>query len=126
MNKRPLAGVFVALMTYSRTDRGMRLIGFQTRCIRAGDIHEIVTTDQSDAVLGDQIDRVGYLGFAEITAGGVMEIGDPVRIAGTLIGRVLGFDDTHFPNHYNILIATDRLLTSQDIHLNLECPIAFG
>ncbi len=55
-----------------------------------------------------------------------MEIGDPVHIAGVLIGQVLGFDDTHFPNHYNILIATDRLLTSQDIHLDLECHIAIG
>jgi hypothetical protein len=126
MNKRQLAGLFVALMTHSRTDRGMSLIDFRTRCIRAGDIHEMVSTDQSDAVLGDRIDRVGYLGFAEFTAGGVMEVGDPVRVAGTQIGRVLGFDDTHFPNHYNILIATDRLLTSEDINLDVECPITFG
>mgnify|MGYP001214119222 CR=1 FL=1 len=126
MNKRQLAGLFVALMTHSRTDRGMRLTELRTRCICAGDIHEIVSTDQSDAVLGDQIDRVGYLGFAEFAAGGVMEVGDPVRIAGTLIGQVLGFDDTHFPNHYNILIATDRLLTSQDIHVDVESPITFG
>jgi hypothetical protein len=86
----------------------------------------MVTTDQSDAVLGDKIDRVGYLGFAEIASGGVMEVGDPVRIAGTQIGRVLGFDDTHYPNHYNILIATDRLLTSQDIDVDVESPITFG
>ena len=89
MNKRQLAGFFVALMTHSRTDRGMRLTEFRTRCIPAGEIHEMVTTDQSDAVLGDKIDRVGYLGFAEIASGGVMEVGDPVRIAGTQIGRVL-------------------------------------
>lgn len=126
MNKRQLAGFFVALMTHSRTDRGMRLTEFRTRCIPAGEIHEMVTTDQSDAVLGDKIDRVGYLGFAEIASGGVMEVGDPVRIAGTQIGRVLGFDDTHYPNHYNILIATDRLLTSQDIDVDVESPITFG
>ena len=126
MDKRQLAGSIVALMTHSRTDRGMILTEFRTRCIREGEIHELVTTDQSEAVFGDRIDRVGYLGFAEIAAGGVMEVGDPVRIAGTLIGQVLGFDETHYPNHYNILIATDRLLTSQDIHLEVECPIAFG
>ncbi len=126
MDKRQLAGVIVALMTHSRTDRGMRLTEFRTRCIPAGEIHEMITTDQSDAVLGDQIDRVGYLGFAEITAGGVMEVGDPVRIAGTLIGHLLGFDGTHVPNHYNVLIATDRLLTSQDIRLEVESPITFG
>ena len=126
MNKRQLAGVIVALMTHSRTERGMRLTEFRTRCIPAGEIHELVTTDQSDAVLGDRIDRVGYLGFAEIAVGGVMEVGDPVRIAGTQIGRLLGFDDTHYPNHYNVLIATDRLLTAEDIHLKVESPITFG
>ena len=123
--KRPVAGEFVKLLFHERTNRGMVVGDYESRCLVRDEIHEIVTTDQVTARAGDRIDRVGFLGFAELTVGGVVEPGDEAIVAGRTIGRVLGFDDCHFPNHLNVLIATDRLLTATSAGLALGDPIRF-
>jgi hypothetical protein len=124
--KLTVEGALVKLLFHKQTDRGMRLLEFETRCVRRGEIHELVTTDHQDAVAGDRIDRVGFLGFVEIQTGGVIEKGDQVWISDRQIGTILGFDDCHFPNHYNILIAVDELATANDLELTLEQRIRFG
>jgi hypothetical protein len=124
--KLTVEGALVKLLFHKQTDRGMRLLEFETRCVRRGEIHELVSTDQQDAVAGDRIDRVGFLGFVEIQTGGVIEKGDQVWISDRQIGTILGFDDCHFPNHYNILIAVDELATANDLELTLEQRIRFG
>ncbi|QYR23489.1 hypothetical protein KZ483_11565 [Paenibacillus sp. sptzw28] len=124
--KRFVEGVFVKLLFHKQEQRGMRLIEFETRCVRQGEIHEIVTTTHHDAKSGDRIDRVGFLGFAEMRCGGVIERGDAVKVGGKTIGTVLGFDECHYPNHYNILIATAEVLAAGDLELAAEMGIAFG
>ncbi|MGF7047247.1 hypothetical protein J2T13_001752 [Paenibacillus sp. DS2015] len=124
--KRIVKGTFVGLLFHTQEDRGMRLIEFDTRCVQQGEIHEIVTTTHHQATNGDRIDRVGFLGFAEMKCGGVIGRGDPVMIKDQVIGTVLGFDDCHFPNHYNILISTMDTLTADDLKLEVEMLIAFG
>lgn len=124
-DKREVIGVVVKLLHDRRDDRGMTLTPFETRCVRSGEIHELVTTDERGAALGDRVDRVGFLGFVEITRAGVVEVGDEVVHRGRVLGRVLGFDECHFPNHYNILIASGRIVTAGDVGLCVEEPIAF-
>lgn len=124
--KRTVRGSVVKLLTHTREDRGMRLMGVETRALLRGEIHELVTTDQADAAGGDRIDRVGFLGFAEIEAAGIVERGDPLHAAGVRVGTVLGFDDCHFPNHLNILIASERLQTAATLGLAVEDEIRFG
>ncbi|MBP2000260.1 hypothetical protein J2Z69_001279 [Paenibacillus shirakamiensis] len=124
--KRKVEGTFVALLFHKQEERGMQLIEFETRCVKQGEIHEIVTTTHFDAIAGDRIDRVGFLGFAEIQCGGVIGKGDPVMIQNQVIGRVLGFDDCHFPNHYNILISTVETCTAHDLKLEVESTLTFG
>ena len=123
--KRPVHGVMVKLLRHRRDDRGMTLIEPQARCVRAGELHELVTTDQ-DGGPGDTIDRVGFLGFVEIEAAGVIERGDPVWVAGRTVGTVLGFDESHFPNHYNVVIASGRTLTADDLGLAPEDAVGFN
>ncbi len=123
--KRTVAAVFVKLLYHKNMNRGMKLIEHESRCVIKGEIHELVTTDQVQAMPGEQIDRVGFLGFAEILNGGVVEKGDEVRLGTNLIGQVLGFDDCHFPNHYNILIATNKLLSANDLSLLVEQKLEF-
>jgi hypothetical protein len=123
--KLTIEGTLVKLLFHKQTDRGMRLLEFETRCVRRGEIHELVTTDHQDAVVGDRIDRVGFLGFIEIQNAGVIEKGDQVWVNDRRIGAVLGFDDCHFPNHYNILIAVDEPVTASDLGLTLEQRIRF-
>ncbi|MFL6126793.1 DUF6917 domain-containing protein, partial [Actinophytocola sp.] len=86
--KRPVDGVLVKVLLHRRDDRGMSLEPFASRCVRAGEVHELVTTDHR---VGERIDRVGFLGFAEIRNAGVLDRGDEVWIGGTRVGTVLGF-----------------------------------
>lgn len=123
--KLAVAGRLVKLLSHKRTDRGMTLAPYETRCVRRWEIHEIVTTDQRGALAGDTIDRVGFVGFAEIERGGVVERGDVAVVGGTPIGRVLGFDECHFPNHLNVLIECDGLLTSAELGAAVGGEIRF-
>ncbi|ENQ3104956.1 hypothetical protein ACEOWJ_000888 [Bacillus cereus] len=123
--KRNVAGQFVKLLFHKQDNRKMNLANFKTRCIREGEIHEIVTTIYGDLVEGDIINVVGFLGFIEINKGGVIQKGDIVKVADKHIGTVLGFDECHFPNHYNIIIKTDKVLSSQDLDIIIEDPIIF-
>ncbi|WP_258904703.1 DUF6917 domain-containing protein [Actinokineospora sp. UTMC 2448] len=122
--KRTVSGTLVKVLVHRRDDRGMRLEEFASRCVRRGEVHELVTTDHG--VADGRIDRVGFLGFTEIDRGGVIDRGDAVHIGGTYVGTVLGFDACHFPNHYNILIHRASPVTGSDIALSPESPVRFG
>jgi hypothetical protein len=124
-NKRLVEGVVIKLLHHKCLERGMTLIEEKSRCVKSGEIHELVTTDQPDLDSGSRVDRVGFLGFMEVTTAGVVEVGDDFTVAGRKIGTVTGFDACHFPNHYNILIKVLDLITATDIGLNLEDRLAF-
>ena len=115
--KYEVCGTLVKILTHRRDDRGMRLEPYASRCVRSGEVHELVTTDHRDTAAGAPIDRVGFLGFAEIRSAGVIDRGDEVWIGGALAGTVLGFDACHYPNHYNVLIAADKPASGPDLGL---------
>ncbi|MET0132866.1 MAG: hypothetical protein ABW215_04655 [Kibdelosporangium sp.] len=123
--KRAVRGTLVKVLTHSRTDRGMRLEDFASRCVRRGEVHELVTTDQADHEPGARIDRVGFLGFVEVDRAGVIDRGDELWVGGRLVGTVLGFDSCHFPNHYNVLVAVTELVTGPGLGLAPEAPVVF-
>lgn len=123
--KRTVPARVVKVLVHRREDRGMTLEPFASRCVRRGEVHELVTTDQAAAGPGDRIDRVGFLGFAEIGSAGVIDRGDRVWAAGHLIGTVLGFDACHLPNHYNILIAAPEPVTGAQLPLAVEASVRF-
>lgn len=123
--KRQVAATVVKVLKHRRDDRGMRLEPFTSRCVQAGEVHELVTTDHADTEAGARVDRVGFLGFAEIANAGVIDRGDQVLVDGTPVGTVLGFDACHFPNHYNVLILTDRPTTGPELEVRPETKISF-
>ncbi|WP_051217525.1 DUF6917 domain-containing protein [Paenibacillus assamensis] len=123
--KRTVIGSFVKLLFHKQEQRGMQLIEHETRCVQEREIHEIVTTDHHEARSGDRIDRVGFLGFAELHCGGIVERGDRVWINGERIGEVLGFDECHYPNHYNIIVAVEKPITASELSLTVESQISF-
>ncbi|MGW5348930.1 DUF6917 domain-containing protein [Streptomyces sp. NPDC004031] len=123
--KRIVHGPLVKVLLHRRDDRGMTLEPHASRCVRAGEVHELVTTDHDDTAPGARIDRVGFLGFVELACGGVVDRGDTVRIGGRRVGTVLGFDACHFPNHYNIVIRADAPVTGADLRLAPELPVSF-
>lgn len=124
--KRPVDATLVKVLTHARDDRGMRLDEFASRCVRVGELHELVATDHAETTAGSRIDRVWFLGFAEISRAGVVERGDEVRIGSHRIGTVLGFDSCHFPNHYNILIHSLVPATGAALALAPELPVRFA
>ncbi|RSN19326.1 hypothetical protein DMC61_39890 [Amycolatopsis sp. WAC 04169] len=124
--KRQVTGTLVKVLVHRRDDRGMSLEPFASRCVRAGEIHELVTTTHEDTAPGAVIDHVGFLGFAEIGRAGVIDRGDEVRIGSELVGTVLGFDACHFPNHYNILIHSTRTITGEEAALRPEQEVRFS
>jgi hypothetical protein len=117
-------GRWVAVMEHRRNDRKLVPAAWKTRCICAGEIHEFILC-QHGRTHGEEINDVSYLGFAEITSGGVVALGDGLHVDGRLIGTVCGFDETHAPNHYNILIATERLVTGAEIGLVVGESVIF-
>ena len=123
--KRVVTATLVKVLLHRRRDRGMTLEPYASRCVRVGELHELVSTDQTSAGPGARIDRVGFLGFAEIERAGVLDRGDEVWIGDRPVGVVLGFDACHFPNHYNVVIAAPALLTGAELALAPEQAVRF-
>ena len=123
--KRTVRGALVKVLTHHRADRGMRLEEHAARCVRRGEVHELVSTDQWEPRPGARIDRVAFLGFAELACGGVIDRGDLVSIGDAQVGTVLGFDACHLPNHYNILIHTPTPVSGRDLRLSPEASVTF-
>lgn len=114
-----LTGVWIAVMDHERHDRALQLTSHRTRCIQEKEIHEFIICDQATDI-SLLIDHLAYLGFGEFLSGGVIEIGDSLYIETRLIGKVVGFDETHFPNHYNIIVQGNNCISgaTQNLILN--------
>jgi hypothetical protein len=123
--KRAVTATIVKVLIHHRDDRGMLLEPYASRCVRGGEIHELVTTTHADTTPGGRIDRVGFIGFAEIVRGGVIDRGDRLMLSGACVGTVLGFDACHYPNHYNILVCVAELRSGLDLALEPEVEVRF-
>lgn len=109
LTKRDTIGEMVGLADALADKRGLSLIPQRTRGLHKHEIHELLTTDEADVGPGKTVNRVGLIGFFEVTRGGVTAVGDHLSINDREIGKVVGFDETHFPNHYNlVLFSADR------------------
>lgn len=97
-------GIFVAVLHRTVQDRGLVLIRQHARCIRKGEIHELILTEETEAAPGGEADKIAYLGFIEFACGGVIVSGDRLSINGGHVGELVGYDETHMPNHMNILV----------------------
>jgi len=123
--KSVCGGRVLKLLQHKRSSRGMELIEEISRCIKRGEIHELVTTDHRDLAPGDQVDQVGFLGFVEFDEPGVIEAGDKLIVAGHYVGVVVGFDRCHYPNHYNIIVEAPTLLSADDIDISVNHQVLF-
>jgi hypothetical protein len=110
---------FVAILGHQSPDRGMVASPYHTRCIQAGEIHELVYVAESHDGLID-LNDAWYLGFIEFRQGGVLAKGMTIEIDGQAKGQLIGFDDTHFPNHLNLLISAQNPQTGQEMNLKLN------
>jgi hypothetical protein len=109
----------VAILDLILDARGMQLIDPKSRALSKFSICEIAITDEVATKPGHIINHVGYLGFFEVTMGGVAIVGDNFLINETLVGRLIGFDVAHAPNHLNVVIKVDEMTTGEKMQLKI-------
>ena len=118
--KRSIKGELVVVLDGYMENRGLKLIAPISRCILKNEIHELLFTDEIDAGPGMSVDKISYLGFFEVEQGSVMVSGDEVFLNNQLIGHIAGFDETHMPNHLNIIMKRQNRLTGVELGCSIE------
>jgi len=116
----------VAIMDMEVKKRSLQLISSYTRALLKNEIHELIITDEKGAGPGKKVDNISYLGFVEIEKGGVAAAGDKVSLEGKIIGEVAGFDETHMPNHWNIIIKSSKKATGTELNASVGGEVIFG
>ena len=125
VTRMPLEATFVEIMDLQCLDRRLQLMTARSRAIRRHDIHELMITDELDARPGDVVEAVEYIGFVEFPAGGMLVYGDAVVIGGREVGVIAGFDECHFPNHYNVVVKGPKRVTGFDLDQHPGDPVVF-
>jgi len=122
-SKRKIQSSVVAVLQLEMEGRGLNLIKPISRAVKRNEIHELIVTDEKEAKPGSVVNQVSYIAFIEISQGGVIVVGDEVYWNNNLLGIVAGFDDTHMPNHQNIILYSPKRLTGKELHINIEDSI---
>jgi hypothetical protein len=121
--KRGVVGNIVALSGLRLTKRGTWLMHPKTRACPKDCILELTITDEEGIEPGTQVNSVLYVGFMEVTQGGIVVCGDPVKIAGKALGTVVGFSDIHCPNHLNIMVHGTKAFAAKHIEPSSDTSI---
>ena len=121
--KRTCEGKLAVVLDGKMEGRKLQLIVPPSRAVLAGEIHELIVTDETDAAPGAEVNSIAYWGFFEVVKSTVIVSGDTVWIAGKKLGVIAGFDETHMPNHLNIVIKAADRQTGVEIKLQLEDQI---
>ncbi len=104
-------------------NRGLNLIRPISRAFAKGTVIELIGTDDQNAMPGRKVDKICYIGFVELSEGGVLLVGDEVQWKGKPIGRIAGFDDTHMPNHQNTIVYLKKRISGKTLGLILNDEI---
>jgi hypothetical protein len=102
--KMDIRGRLVVVLQGALDDRQLKLIKTISRAVKRYEVHEIILTDEGQSGPGATVNRVIYVGFMEVTRSGVIVSGDEFFLGDRLLGTVAGFDETHLPNHLNIVV----------------------
>ena len=124
--KSPVSGTLCAVLDLSIDDRGLELIPQPSRALCNGEVHELLMTDELDAAPGGRVDRVTGLAFFVVEEPGVVLRNDVVCVNGVTLGRLAGFDETHAPNHYNLIVLSQSRRTGKELNLELGASISFN
>jgi hypothetical protein len=121
--KREVVAELVSVHATRRDGRALALIPPQTRAVTLHSIQELVVTDERDAAPGGTVNAVAYLGFVEIVQGGVAMVGDVVTVDGRSAGVVAGFDESHSPNHCNIVLRVEERRSGFELGLEVGMKV---
>lgn len=124
--KRNVIAELVVVLGTKRENRDLQLIAPCTRALVVNEIHELIITDEQGARPANKVDSIAYLGFAEIKQGGVIMVGDKVKVGNRIIGTIAGFDETHMPNHQNIVIRANTRKNGFELGVSVGEKIVIG
>ena len=123
--KRHVRGCLVYVLAHRLDERWMQLEEFQGRALVHGEVHELVVSTNRGLEPGARVRDVAYIGFFEVEVGGIAEFGDEVWVGKHQLGTLAGFDLTHYPNHFNIVVHGDVAATGAELGLDVGTPIRF-
>ena len=123
---RPVAGKVVTVLDSTHEARGLKLIATYSRALPKSSIHELIATDELDKKPGDKVSRIAYLAFFEVEKGGCIIVGETLFVDGKPIGEIIGFDETHEPNHLNIIIHARERHTGPELNFSIGSKIKFA
>src|ERR1700709_2498753 len=112
---RPVDGTVVTVLDSTHEQRGLKLISTYSRALPKYSIHELIATDETGKKPGDTADRIAYLASFHGTRGGGSVVGETLRGDDEPVGQIVGFDETHEPNHINIIIGVAKRRTGPQL-----------
>jgi hypothetical protein len=118
-SKGEIRGRLIVILDGKLENRGLNLISPISRAFKQGDIIELIGTDDAEAGPGKTVDNIAYIGFVEMLNGGVVLTGDEVKCGDKVLGRVVGYDDTHLPNHQNVILYDSERISGKNRGLNV-------
>ena len=108
--KTPVTGRIVCVLQARADKRGLVLCPYPSRAVLKNEIHEVILTAE-EAGPGKTVNQIAYLGYFEVPRGwGAVGRGYRPGLDGVEIGRLAGYDLTHFPNHMNVIVQVQGAL----------------
>jgi hypothetical protein len=122
---RPVEGEVVTVLDSTHESRGLKLISTYSRALQKNSIHELIATDETGGKPGGAVNRIAYLAFFEVSRGGCIIVGETLFVNDQPVGEVIGYDETHEPNHLNIVIGVKQRQTGPQLKISLGNKIKF-
>ena len=123
---RPVEGAVVTVLDSTHETRGLKLIPTYSRALKKNSIHELIATDEAGKKPGDTVERIAYLAFFEVSRGGCLIVGETLWLGPQAIGTIVGFDETHEPNHINIIVGVAGRRTGPQLKFSVGKKIRFA
>lgn len=122
---RPVKGGVITVLDSTHETRGLKLIPTYSRALPKNSIHELIATDETGKKPGDTANKIAYLAFFEVSRGGCIIVGETLFVDDKAIGEIIGFDETHEPNHINIIIGVKSRRTGPQLRISVGSKIKF-
>lgn len=123
--RKEVIGEVVTVLDAKAASRGLRLIPTYSRALPKYSIHEVILTDEAEPQLGESVNQISYLCFFEVSEGGIILVGDKFFLDQQFIGIIKGFDETHLPNHLNIILYAETRKTGKELGFAVGKKIYF-
>jgi hypothetical protein len=124
-SKKEIKCAVSVVLKGSLDNRGLNLIHPISRAYKKHDIIELIATNETTAAPGETVNSIAYIAFVELKNSGVILVGDSVLHNGKEIGRIAGYDDTHLPNHQNVIVKVTEMKSGEELNLRVEDEIIF-